>query len=82
MKSRELTVKRAEDSTSMVVTALYNPVALSEYPKAFRRFLPCQTSRVTIMSVRRTLRASESELYGIPVLAARESLMLPGCEVW
>ena len=65
----------------MVMTESYNPCALVESPKAFRTFLRCEMSRVTIMRVRRTLSATEIEKYGMPMLAAKEFHMLLGCEV-
>ena len=41
---------------------LYNPLIPTVEPVAARTFLPCSTSRMTIMSVRRTLNETESEL--------------------
>jgi len=61
----ELTVNSAEDSTSMVATDLYNPSILGEDPMPARTFLLYRTSRMTIMEVRITLRASESEIYTV-----------------
>jgi len=66
---------------NMVTTALYNPVSPEGAPIAVRTFLLCRASRITIMSVRRTLSESEIEKYERPKLTATESQMLLfGCE--
>jgi len=68
---------------SMVTMALYNPEAPEGAPIAVRMFLPCRMSRVTIKSVRRTLRETEIEKYGRPKSMATEfQMLLFGCEVW
>ena len=59
-------MKRAQDSMSVVETVLYNPVIPAADPVAARMFLPCRTSRTTIIRVRRTLSETEIERYGIP----------------
>ena len=64
MTTNELTAKRAEDSMSMVAMATYNPPNPAKDPVAARKFLPCRTSRTTIMKVSRTLSESEIEIYG------------------
>ena len=60
MTNNELTAKIAQDSTSMVTTALYNP-QIPVIPRAVRVFLVCTVSRMTIMRVRRMLSESEIE---------------------
>jgi len=61
MTNNELTPKSAEDSMSMVAMALYISLAPAGDHVAARTFLPCRTSRTTIMRVRRTLSESEIE---------------------
>ena len=63
--SKAITEYRAKDSTSMAATVLYNLLASVGAPKAFRIFLPWRMSRVTIMSVRRTLSKKEIENNGV-----------------
>ena len=60
MTNNELTVKMAQDSTSIVMTALYNP-PIPVVPRAVRVFLACTMNRLMIMRVRRTLSESEIE---------------------
>jgi len=73
----------AEDSMSMVTTALYSPVNPEGAPIAVRILLLCRTSRITIMSVRRTLSESEIKKYGRPKLMEVEpQTQLFGCEDW
>jgi len=64
--TNELMANRAQDSMSMVEIALYNPLIPTWDPVAARMFLPCRTSRMTIIRVRRTLSETEIERYGIP----------------
>ena len=64
--TNEFTVNRAQDSMSMVEIALYNPLIPTGDPVAARMFLPCRTSRMTIVRVRRTLSETEIEMYGTP----------------
>ena len=71
----EVTAKMAEDSMSMVAMVLYNPLIPAEDPVAARTFLPCRTSRMTIMRVRRTLSEPDNERYGRP------NQMAPGITV-
>ena len=63
--SRAITEYRAKDSISMAVTALYNLLASVGAPNAFRIFLPWRVSRITIMSVRRTLSEKAIENNGV-----------------
>ena len=60
MTSNEFTVKRAQDSMNIVITALHNP-PIPVIPRALRVLLACRTSRVMIMRVRRMLKESETE---------------------
>ena len=69
----ELTAQRAQDSTSMVTTALHNP-PIPAIPMAARVLLACRMSRMIIMRVRRTLSEREIEKYGRP-----NELLLVGC---
>jgi len=64
MTNTELTAKRADDSMSMVAMVLYSPLIPTGDPVAARTFLPCRTSRTTIMRVRRMLSDNEIEMYG------------------
>ena len=68
----------------MVTIALYNPLVVAEPPMALRMPLLCSISRVTIMIVRRTLRATEIEWCGMPnSFMAVEAWMMPtGREIW
>jgi len=65
INTSEFTVYNAEDSMSIVMVALYNPI-LPAAPLVERMFLLCSTRRVTIMTVRRTLSETEIERYGRP----------------
>ena len=62
MTNNELTAKRAQDSTSMVMMALHNP-SIPVIPRAVRVFLVCRMSRITIMRVSTMLSESEIEKY-------------------
>ena len=63
------------------MTALYNPRTLNGAFRALWISLQNKTSRAAIMSVMRTLSATEIE-YGTPILMAVECQMVqPGCEV-
>jgi len=62
MTNNELTAKRADDSTSMVMVVLYNPLIPVGDPMAARILLPRRTRRTTIMRVRRMLSESEIEM--------------------
>jgi hypothetical protein len=64
----------------MVMMALYNPLAVSEAPKALRRFLLCRISLTTIIRVRSKLSATEIEKDGIPAVGLETKLL--GCDVW
>ena len=46
---------------SMTMMAVYGLLAPAEVSTIFRMFLLCRTSRVTIMSVRRTLSEGTTE---------------------
>lgn len=61
---------------------LYNPPVVVEVPKTFRMPLLCSMSRETIISVRRTLSATEIEWCGMPnsLMAAEIRVMLIGRE--
>ena len=61
---------------SMVAMVLYNPAIPARDPVVARMFLPCSTSRVTIMRVRRTLSETEIERCG------RVRLSLPHPQEW
>ena len=63
MTNNEFKAKRAQDSMRMVETVLYHPLIPARYPVAVRMVLPCRTSRVTIIRVRRTLSETEIERY-------------------
>ena len=67
--SRILTEYMAQDSISIVATAIYNLLASVGTPKAFRIFLPWRMSRVTIMTVRRTLSEKPIENNGVRKVA-------------
>jgi hypothetical protein len=56
----------AKDSISIVMTALYIPPAPAEVPMAFRMFLWCIPSRMTIMSMRRRLSEREIDQNAMP----------------
>ena len=61
----------------------YNPVSPEGIPIMPQVFLPCRTSRITIMGVRRTLSESKIEKYERPKSTRTESRMqLPGRELW
>ena len=60
-----ITEYRAQDSISIAATAVYNLLASVGAPNAFRIFLPWRMSRITIMSVRRTLSEKEIENNGV-----------------
>ena len=64
MANNELTVKRAEDSTSVVAMDLYKPLLPAGDPMAARTFLRHRTSRTTIMAVRRMLSESVIKYHG------------------
>ena len=65
---------------SIVTMDLHKPLIPGGAPTAMRMFLLCRTSRVTIMSVRRMLRATEIEKYGRPNLKAIVfQMLLFGC---
>lgn len=49
---------------SITIIALYNLPVLAVAPTAFRMFLLCRTSRVTIMSVSKILSEREMVKYG------------------
>ena len=68
MTNNELTANRAQDSTSIVIMALYNPPIPPGVPRTARTALQCKTSRMTIMRVRRMLSETEIEKYGSPRL--------------
>ena len=51
---------------SIMEIVLYNPLIPTGDPVVARTFLPCKTSRTTIISVRRTLSETEIERYGTP----------------
>ena len=74
----------AQDSTSMVLRAWYNPLAVTRPRVAFRRLLSCTNSRATIISVRRTLSEIEIENSGVPKLAIASELERKptGRELW
>ena len=63
MTNNELTPKRAQDSTSIVMMALQNP-PIPVIPRAVRVFLVCRTSRMMIMRVSSALSEREIEKYG------------------
>jgi len=63
MTNNEVTVKRAQDSMSMVEIVLYNLPIPASGPVAVRTFLACRMSRMTIIRVRRTLSETEIERY-------------------
>ena len=66
---------------SMVMTVLYNPVNPEGAPMTLRIFLLRRMSRITIMSVRKTLSESEIERYERPRFTVTVFWMqLPGCE--
>ena len=66
----------------MVMVALYNPLSLNGAFIRLRISLLSRTSRVTIMSVRRTSSETEIE-YGTPTLTTVERQMVQlGCETW
>ena len=53
---------------SVVVMTLPNPLILAGLPITFRMFLLCRMNRVTIMSIQRTLSATETEKCSKPKL--------------
>ena len=63
MNKITLTAKRAQDSTSMTMMALYSP-PIPLFFITVRTLLVCRMSRTTIMSVRRTLSETKIEQYG------------------
>ena len=61
MTNDKVTAIRAQDSTSMVIIVLYNPLIPLGTPKVAQTSLQCKTSRMTIMRVRMTLSETEIE---------------------
>ena len=59
ISNNAFTEKRAEDSMNMVAMILYNLLVSDGDPVAVRSVLPCRTSRVTIIRVRRMLSETE-----------------------
>ena len=66
MTNNKLIVMRAQDSTSMVIMVLYNPLIPPDIPKVVQTSLQCRRSRIMIIRVRRMLSATEIEKYGTP----------------
>ena len=67
----------------MVMTVLYDLVSPEGTPITPQIFLPCGTSCIMIMGVRRTLSESEIEKYEGPKSARAEFRMqLPGRDLW
>lgn len=65
MYTRKEMAYNAKDSTSIVMIVSYNPPTLFEGPMAFRMALACRTSRMMIISIKITLRASEIAKYEV-----------------
>ena len=82
MTNKEFMVKRAQDSTSIVVMALYSPRIPPRAPRIMRTSLMCRTSRAAIMMVRRTLSETEIERYGRPKWTATETQSICSPRAW
>ena len=83
ISTNEFAAYSAQDSMSMVATAMYNPLIPDGEPVAARTFLLPRKSRRTIMRVRRTLSETATEIHGILYLRRRMAqVLLTGCDIW